>query len=428
MGKSNTEQLAIARKYLGQGGAKFRKFCGLPAGAAWCDAFVTTIFHEAGNSSLFCSGKKQTYCPTTMSLCAKNLASVPPYLALPSDIIFFDWEPNSIPNHIGFVRERKDCDSIYTIEGNTSGGIVANKVRNTKYVCGIYRPHFKPTAFDPNKRLVVDGLAGYNTIAILQRALKGLGCYSGDIDGILGQETVKGIQRLVGTTQDGMWGNGTSRALQKFLGVKADSLFGPASVKALQTWCNKMVFPQQSTWVDKGNAYARKISSEKYHYVRWKSGVAATHTCPICTGRKYDNYFGWNCIGYAFSIWRHGSGLNNRCSCGVISSGKNGQWDRLLKMSQSEADKYASSLVGVPVKVIRNGGKAIPVPNLKAGDICCLYSNGTAQHIIYYMGNGKYSDSNTTGGIGNAKNIRADLTLSSSFKSKLKLAIRYNGK
>ena len=111
-------------------------------------------------------------------------------------------------------------------------------------------------------------------------------------------------------------------------------------------------------------------------------------------------------------------------SCGVISSGKGGQWDRLLKDSQATANANATKWVGIPVTVIRNGGKAIPLSMLKAGDICCLYKNGTAEHIIYYMGGGKYSDSNTTGGIGNAKNIRADLTLSSSFKSKLKVAIR----
>lgn len=421
MGKNNIELLRFAESFKGKGGAIFRSYCGLGSNDPYCCAFITYLFQKGGDSALFYGGKRVTYCPNALSWCRANLAMIPLYMALPSDIIYFDWQPNGIPDHIGLVRERKSCDAIYTIEGNTSGGIVDYKTRPAKYILGVYRPHF-PATFDATKELVIDGLAGYNTIAVLQRAL------GVTVDGILGKGTVRALQKRAGTTQDGHWGNGTSRAVQKMLGVTADGLFGPNSVKALQRWCNKMVFPQQSTWVDKGNAYARKISSEKYHYVRWKSGVAATHTCPICTGRKYDNYFGWNCIGYAFSIWRHGLGLNNRCSCGVISSGKNGQWDRLLSMSQAEADKYATSLVGVPVKVIRNGGKALPLSSLKAGDICCLYKNGTAEHIIYYMGNGKYSDSNTTGGIGNAKNIRADLTLSSSFKSKLKLAIRYNGK
>ena len=418
MGKNNIEQLAIAKKYLGQGGSRFRKFCGLPSGSAWCDAYVTTIFAEAGNASLFCNGTKQTYCPTTIKWCYNNLASIPPYLALPSDIIFFDWELNGVPNHIGFVRERKSCDEIYTIEGNTGNSICANRTRNTKYVQAVFRPHFK--ASYKIGTLEVDGLMGYNTIAMLQKAL------GVPVDGILGQGTVKALQRKVGVTADGLWGKGTSKAVQKMVGATADGLFGKNSVKALQTWINKVTAGTPSTWVDNANAWARKIAGEKYHYVRWKSGITATHTCPVCNGRKYDNYYGWNCIGYAFACWHHGGGLKNKCSCGVISSGKGGQWDRLLKDSQATANANATKWTGVPCTVIRNGGKALTRSMLKAGDILCMYNNGTAQHIIYYMGNGKFAESNSSGSAD--KHIRADLTLSNSWLSKIKVAVRYTGK
>ena len=281
-----------------------------------------------------------------------------------------------------------------------------------------------------NKSISVGTWSGYTRV---YRLIKGV---NADVAIRFGEysDRVKQLQQFLNwyngknvCTVDGIFGEGTLKyvkAFQTAQKIAVDGIVGNGTISKMKSATKAT----PSTWVDNANAWARKIAGEKYHYVRWKSGITATHTCPICNGRKYDNYYGWNCIGYAFSVWRHGSGLNNRCSCGVISSGKNGQWDRLLSMSQTEADKYATSLVGVPVKVIRNGGKAIPLSSLKAGDICCLYNNGTAQHIIYYMGNGKYSDSNTTGGIGNAKNIRADLTLSSSFKSKLKLAIRYNGK
>ena len=129
MGKNNFELLQIAESHLGQGGSRFRKFCGLPAGAAWCNAFVCYIFNEGGDASLFYGGKKVTYCPTSMAWCRKNLAQIPIYLALPMDVIYFDWEPNNVPNHIGFVRERVSDLEVKTIEGNTSGGIVANKTR-----------------------------------------------------------------------------------------------------------------------------------------------------------------------------------------------------------------------------------------------------------------------------------------------------------
>lgn len=238
MGKNNTELLSIAEKYLGQGGSVFRKYCGLPAGAAYCNAYVSYIFHEGDDSSLYCDGKKETYCPHSIKWCYDNLALIPMYLALPMDVLYFDWERNGVPNHIGFARKRKSCKEIYTIEGNTSGGIVANKTRTAKYVQAVFRPHFA-AKFDTSKALVIDGYFGYNSIALLQVVLKKYGTYSGAVDGILGKGTVKGIQKLVKVEADGMWGPGTSKALQKFLGVKADSYFGPDSVKNLQAWINK---------------------------------------------------------------------------------------------------------------------------------------------------------------------------------------------
>ena len=246
MGKSNIEQLRIAEKYIDQGGAIFRKYCGMKSGP-YCNALISFIFKEAENKYLYCKGRKETYCPHSIKWCFKNLASIPPYLALPSDVIYFDWNLNGDPNHVGFVRKRKSCDAIYTLEGNTdkvdeagnvlAHGVVAYRTRSTKYVQAIFRPHFKAT-FELGE-LEIDGLCGYNTIAMLQKALKAKGLYKGDVDGILGQGTVKGIQKLCKASPvDGLWGKGTSKALQKFLGVKVDGYFGPDSVKALQEWIN----------------------------------------------------------------------------------------------------------------------------------------------------------------------------------------------
>lgn len=236
MGKNNFELLKIAQKHLGQGGAVFRRFCGLPNGAAWCNAFVDYVANEGGDSSLYFDGRKMTYCPTSMRWCQNNLAQIPIYLALPMDIIYFDWEPNGVPNHIGFVRERKSDLEVYTIEGNTSGGIVAQKTRTEKYVCGVFRPHFKPTSVDANKKLVVDSYFGYHTIAVMQRWL------GVTADGILGKGTVKALQKRVGVSQDGSWGTKTSKAVQRIIGTTVDGAFGPKSVKAFQSYLNKAVF------------------------------------------------------------------------------------------------------------------------------------------------------------------------------------------
>lgn len=335
MGKSNIEQLAIAKKYLGQGGSHFRKYCGLPAGSAWCDAYVTTIFHEAGNSSLFCNGTKQTYCPTTIKWCYNNLASIPPYLALPSDIIFFDWELNGVPNHIGFVRERKSCDEIYTIEGNTGNSICANRTRNTKYVQAIFRPHFK--ASYKIGTLEVDGLFGYNSIAMLQKAL------GVEVDGILGQGTVKALQRKAGVTADGLWGKGTSKAVQKMVGVTADGLFGANSVKALQKWINKVTAstPTVKTQGDK-IADSAKSYIGKVKYV--KGGTSLKTGC--------------DCTGFVQAIHK---------------------------------------LHGITLKVRTTWGKSVgkDISKAKRGDVIYYYKDGKLHHMAIYNGNGKIIHNST---------------------------------
>lgn len=238
---SNTQMLALAKSFLGDGGAVFRKYCGLGASAPYCCAYVTYLFHESGNSSLFYGGKKVTYCPNAIKWCNANLAMLPPYLAMPMDIIFFDWQPNGVPDHIGFVEAKDSCGEIYTIEGNTSykkkTHIVAEKHRVTSYVQGVYRPHFKPTGLKKEK-IAEDGNFGYKSIYNLQWALK-----MSFHDGIFGKATVKALQKKVGVAQDGAFGPKTARAIQsKLLGFKGKDLdgeFGYKSTVALQKWVNK---------------------------------------------------------------------------------------------------------------------------------------------------------------------------------------------
>ena len=332
MGKSNTEMLKIAQKYLGQGGARFRRFCGLPSGAAWCNAFIDYVANESGNASLFFGGKKMTYCPTSMSWCKKNLAQIPIYLALPCDIIYFDWEPNGVPNHIGLVRERKSDQAVYTIEGNTSGGIVAQKTRPVKYVCGCFRPHFKPTGFSSSKKLEIDGYFGYNSIAVMQ---KWLGVTQ---DAILGQGTVKALQKKLGVTQDGSWGKATSKALQKLIGTTVDGAWGAKSTKAFQTYLNKQVFPStvKKTLGDKIAETAKKYVG-KVPYVKGGTDIKK----------------GVDCTGFVQEVYRlNGIKLDNKLS----------DWGKSIGTDISKA---------------------------QPGDIITYKRNGKVAHHGIYIGNGK---------------------------------------
>ena len=445
--KSNTALLKIAEKHLGQGGAVFRRWAGLPAGAAYCQAFVCYVLNEGGDASLAYNSRKVTYCPTGMSWCQKNLAEIPPYLAMPMDIIYFDWEPNNVPNHVGFVRAIESAKAIHTIEGNTSngkvGGVVANKNRVAKYICGIFRPHY-PCTFDVSKPLTVDGVFGYNSIAMLQKILVL------KVDGILGKNTVKALQKLVGVEADGAWGKKTSKAVQKMIKVEADGDFGKQSVKAFQKWINAhsgldehkietpapkpepVVTPKPSapkkTRFEKANEWAAKIAkSGKYGYKIYGKRVQ-THQCPLCHTELSGADDGWNCIGYAFAYWHHGAGIKCKCNCGVINDA---QWNRILKMSDKDKLKTISELTGVDKKdlrIITNDGKAIPKSILKAGDLCVLYFGKKYKHMAVYEGNGKITDCSNRNSKGKKGDIKVNVPFKGRYKSQTKIAVRYIGK
>lgn len=238
---TNTQLLAVAKKQLGNGGAKYRKYVG--ASGNYCNMFVYWLFNANGCASLLPLPKAnymRTYCPSSIKWCRKNLAQIPPFLAMACDIIYFDWEPNGNPNHIGIVDHKISTTKIATLEGNTSGGIVDDKTRPVKYVQGIFRPHFKGTY--KLAKLAVDGDCGYNTIASLQK-LVGAG-----VDAVLGLNTVRKIQTYFGAKADGAWGAGTSKAIQGKLAKagyysgKIDGEFGKVSVMGLQKYINAKLY------------------------------------------------------------------------------------------------------------------------------------------------------------------------------------------
>lgn len=110
-----------------------------------------------------------------------------------------------------------------------------------------------------NNKLVVDGYFGTNTIKALQRTL------GTPVDGIVsdqyvgnkkyfpaltgtfiwrasvhtGSTMVKALQRKLGVEVDGFFGRITIKALQRKLGVDADGYFGRATCRALQRGLNR---------------------------------------------------------------------------------------------------------------------------------------------------------------------------------------------
>lgn len=384
--KNNKELLKIAQKYIGQGGARFRKFCGLPAGSAWCNAYVDYIAHEGGDAKLYFNGKKETYCPHSIKWCQANLAQIPLYLAQPMDIIYFDWERNGVPNHIGFVRAKKSTSSIYTIEGNT-GNKVQQKTRPAKYVQAIFRPHFAPEVKLKKVTLGDTDKFGFYSVYNLQLAL-GM-----KATGILTKETVKYLQRKCGATADGAWGPSTSKHLQTFLkkagcyNGKIDSDFGPASVKALKKLINKVNHPHKKTTpkptpkpapvkttnaqklIAKGKdlAWAYGTAKSKYDY---KTGNPKK-TCKLAM-KKY---------GWADSRAEL-SDCGNFISTVVRESGV----DKSFKALHGTKTPFPKS--EKKFKIVLKG-KTVPSGFLKAGDIVRYKKTNGHQHVLMYFGDGK---------------------------------------
>lgn len=359
---NNTQTLKLAESYLGKGGSTFRSYCGLPSGAPWCCAFVRYIFDKSGNKNLFYGGKNVTYCPTAIKWCDANLAKIPIYLAMPSDIIFFDWQPNNVPDHIGFVRQSVSATEIKTIEGNTNNSVVAYKTRPAKYIIGVYRPHF--TASYKLGALEVDGICGYSTIANLQKAL------GVTVDGILGRSTVKALQKKVGVTADGAWGAKTSKAVQKMVGTTADGLFGVNSVKALQKWINsknKVTTSTPSVAPSNGDKIVAKAKA-----LAWASGTAESKWA-YKTGSARDVYktalkkhmgittkIGQSDCGYFVSTCVRASGISKDFVC--------------LKGAKESFPSVPSQF-----KIVHKGSK-VSAGTLKAGDIVRYKKTGGSQH------------------------------------------------
>lgn len=264
---TNTDLLKLAKKYLGYDGSIFRKFCGLGKGQPYCNAFVSYIADKGGVAKLYFDGKKETYCPHSYEWCKKNLAQVPPYLAIPMDPIYFDWQPNGVPDHIGFVRGRKDTNSVYTLEGNTSKldkngkvvarNVVAERVRAGKNVQAIFRPKFDPPKKLSKKKLDEDGNFSWFSVYNLQLALEMTPT------GILTKGTVMILQEKAGAKPDGWWGPDTSKLVQKMIGAKKDGKFGKKSVVKLQRWINSKNYPGGKSTKTKVKNLAKKTTKKK---------------------------------------------------------------------------------------------------------------------------------------------------------------------
>jgi len=107
------------------GGQKFWSWYGYPGRVEWCATFVSWVANENGYID---SGAvpKFAYCPTGIEWFKSKDKWLPGGgTPNPGDIIFFDWEPDGVSDHVGIVV-KVDGGKVHTIEGNT-GDMVAQR-------------------------------------------------------------------------------------------------------------------------------------------------------------------------------------------------------------------------------------------------------------------------------------------------------------
>jgi cell wall-associated NlpC family hydrolase len=151
----------VDRKYV-EGPRKdtiFGKFMGLNF-APWCASFVSFIFHKAGAGSIVRNtqtAKGFVGCTAGINgLKKKGFVEVPVEKALPGDIIFFDWQRDKDPDHVGIVlKTNPKKKTITCYEGNTTngmggsqsnGGGVFKRDRRYDQVHVVIRPKYKATS------------------------------------------------------------------------------------------------------------------------------------------------------------------------------------------------------------------------------------------------------------------------------------------
>ena len=87
-------------------------------GTPWCAAFVSAVAIKTGNTAVI---PVHSYCPSMLDLFAEKTFNKK-YTPKGADVIFFDWNFNKVPDHVGMV-EKTDGDNVTTIEGNYSDAV-----------------------------------------------------------------------------------------------------------------------------------------------------------------------------------------------------------------------------------------------------------------------------------------------------------------
>ncbi len=130
-------QLGYAESPAGSNLTKFGAWYGMD-GNPWCAMFVTWAYLQAGPSKSFVKGARWAYCPYVVAdaRAGRNGLTTTDD-PIPGDLVVYDWQRDTIYDHIGIVEKVTGKNTFDAIEGNTStsnnsnGGQVMRRSRTT---------------------------------------------------------------------------------------------------------------------------------------------------------------------------------------------------------------------------------------------------------------------------------------------------------
>ncbi len=139
----------IGYEEIGDNSTMYGKWYGLD-GQPWCAMFVSWCYNQAGLGKNIAAQNKKGFasCDAGLKWFAKQNKLVPVGEAREGDIVFFQFDDDAAPDHVGIItKNMKRIKALKTVEGNTSdkgsqsnGGKVYAKKRSYSLVLGVARP------------------------------------------------------------------------------------------------------------------------------------------------------------------------------------------------------------------------------------------------------------------------------------------------
>ena len=112
----------IGYKEIGDNSTMYGKWYGLDR-QPWCAIFVSWCYNQAGLGTNIVAQNKKGFasCDAGLKWFAKRNKLVPVGEAREGDIVFFQFDKDAEPDHVGIVtKNMKRLKTLRTVEGNTS--------------------------------------------------------------------------------------------------------------------------------------------------------------------------------------------------------------------------------------------------------------------------------------------------------------------